>query len=264
VTEISPLPQATGPEASDPFQITTGVVAGPKRIGLYGEGGAGKTRLAAKAPNPVFLDLDGGSTEIDIARIANIADWSQLVALLRNGQLSSFRTIVIDTLTKGERLARQHLIAGGHKGKTITTIEEVGGGYGKGYVSLVEMMEELMSALETHVIGQGQNVIVIMHDTYGKNRDQVGEEYQQHMPALYHGPTQSVRNRWIEWFSTVAFLSKDIMTQDKQAVINPDSRTVYVDGTGGYYAKCRMDNIPPSIVVPKGQDGGLWSMLGLQ
>ena len=54
----------------------------PIRILVYGEGGRGKSSFAAEAPEAIFLDLEEGTHELNIARSPSpkvgdtLAPWS--------------------------------------------------------------------------------------------------------------------------------------------------------------------------------------------
>ena len=52
------------------LNIVTGVEKTPfKKICIYGAEGVGKSSLAAKMPNPLFLDTEGGTTRLNVRRI---------------------------------------------------------------------------------------------------------------------------------------------------------------------------------------------------
>ena len=51
---------------------------------IYGGPGIGKTTLAASAPDPVFLDLEHGTRQIDVARTGEIDTWDHLLAPARH------------------------------------------------------------------------------------------------------------------------------------------------------------------------------------
>jgi hypothetical protein len=57
---------AAAPKAR--FAVTTGRRARPFWVHLYGPEGVGKTSFAADAPAPVFIDIEGGTFEKDVAR----------------------------------------------------------------------------------------------------------------------------------------------------------------------------------------------------
>ena len=51
------------------LNIVTGVEKTPLKICIYGAEGVGKSSLASKMPNPLFLDTEGGTTRLNVRRI---------------------------------------------------------------------------------------------------------------------------------------------------------------------------------------------------
>jgi hypothetical protein len=125
------------------LSITRGKVAAPQRVVIYGPEGIGKTSLAAQFPNPLFIDTEGSTTHMDVARTPTPTSWTMLLQMVseiqRNPQ--GFHTLVIDTADWAERMAIAHLCAK----HNCDGIE--GMGYGKGYVYLAEDFGRLLDAL---------------------------------------------------------------------------------------------------------------------
>ena len=51
------------------FTITTGKVETAKKVVIYGPEGIGKSTLAARFPQPLFIDTEGSTKELDVARL---------------------------------------------------------------------------------------------------------------------------------------------------------------------------------------------------
>ena len=79
--------------------LRRGRVTRPQKSAIYGPEGVGKTTLASQAPNPVFLDTEGGTDHLDVARLT-AEKWEDILAIIN--QLATepheFRTLVIDTI----------------------------------------------------------------------------------------------------------------------------------------------------------------------
>jgi phage nucleotide-binding protein len=75
---------------------------------IYGESGAGKTRLASNFPKTLFLDIDKGmssvTTPVDAMDIDNFDQLKSAYEYLKAGE-HSYETVVIDTLNEMQRLA---------------------------------------------------------------------------------------------------------------------------------------------------------------
>ena len=146
------------------LRIDTGVKHTPIKAGIYGAEGIGKTTLAAQMPDPLFLDLEGGSSRMDVRRITDIKSWEDLIhAILEVAANPGIcKTLVIDTADKAEQLCIDYVCRRYHQ----PSIE--GFGYGKGYTYTAEEWQRLMAACDA-VIAAGINVVIICH---GKMRKQ--------------------------------------------------------------------------------------------
>ena len=62
------------------LNILTGRIARPQKAVLFGPEGIGKSTLAAQFPAPVFLDTEGGTHHLDVARLPSPKSWADVVA----------------------------------------------------------------------------------------------------------------------------------------------------------------------------------------
>ena len=140
------------------YAITTGIQNTPVKTVLYGPEGIGKSSFAAQFPQPVFIDTEGGTKRLNVARLPAPTSWAMLldeVEEVRKGNVPC-RTLVIDTADWAERLCTEAVCA---KAK-VKGIEDFG--YGKGYTYLKEEFSRLLDALE-EVLNTGRHVVVLAH-----------------------------------------------------------------------------------------------------
>lgn len=140
------------------YTVTSGVQAAPVKTVLYGPEGIGKSTFASCFPNPVFIDTEGGTKRLNIARLPQPTSWAMLldeVDAVRKGSVPC-GTLVIDTADWAERLCIRAVCA---RAK-VNGIEDFG--YGKGYVYAKEEFARLLDALE-EVLNAGHNVVVLAH-----------------------------------------------------------------------------------------------------
>lgn len=140
------------------YSVTTGVQAAPVKTVLYGPEGIGKSTFASHFPDPVFIDTEGGTKRLNVARLPQPTSWAMLldeVAEVRKGSVPC-GTLVLDTADWAERLCIQAVCA---RAK-VSGIEDFG--YGKGYTYVKEEFAKLLDALE-EVLNAGHNVVVLAH-----------------------------------------------------------------------------------------------------
>ncbi len=140
------------------LNITSGKVSRAQRVVLYGSEGIGKTTLSASMPDPIVIDLEDGSTHLDVRRIANPGTWDSLLSLIDEIVQSAgiCKTVVIDTADKAEAMCIDHIC---NKFKKAG-LEDFG--YGKGYQYLAEEYARLLTACDK-LIAVGVNVVFIAH-----------------------------------------------------------------------------------------------------
>lgn len=140
------------------MDIITGKQMTPLKIVIYGPEGIGKSTFAARFPRPVFIDTEGSTKHMDVARTPRPASWAMLMEQVRyfRDHPGEFATLVIDTADWAEQLCITDLCARSKK----PGIEDFG--YGKGYIYLAEDFERLLNLLE-EVIEHGMNVVATAH-----------------------------------------------------------------------------------------------------
>ncbi len=140
------------------LNITSGRVARPQKLVLYGVEGIGKTSLAAQTPDPLFIDTEGGTAHLDVRRLQKPQSWQELVSLINEVAATPevCRTLVIDTADWAEQMAIDH-ICQKYKQPGLESF-----GYGKGYTFLAEEFSRMLAACDD-VILYGKNVVITAH-----------------------------------------------------------------------------------------------------
>lgn len=141
------------------IKIERGVSRGAARVVLYGTEGIGKSTLAAQFPNPVILDTEDGTRQIDCARV-RCSDWMTLQGAMVDlgGNAQGFETVVVDSVDWAERLALEHMLRKDGK----RSVEDYG--FGKGFVKLAEVMSAFLGMAD-NLIDRGLNVVFVGHST---------------------------------------------------------------------------------------------------
>jgi hypothetical protein len=137
------------------MKITKGKQQRAQRVVLYGVESVGKSTFAAQFPNPLFLDIEQGTSHLNVDR-CDIGSWKQLTDSLVEAKATDYQTIVIDSADWAERLCVEDLLASSKK----TSIEDFG--FGKGWVMVAERMSRMLASIDT-LIDAGKNVVLIAH-----------------------------------------------------------------------------------------------------
>lgn len=141
------------------MQITKGRQNVPYKVVIYGPEGIGKSTFAAQFPDPIFIDTEGSTARMDVARLPKPSSWVHLAEVVTYViQNKPCKTLVIDTADWAQQLAVGYVISSG--GEKIKSIEDFG--YGKGYTMLAEQFGKLLNKL-TEVCNAGINVVLTAH-----------------------------------------------------------------------------------------------------
>lgn len=138
------------------FEISSGKVATAQKVVIYGPEGVGKSTLAAAFPKPLFIDTEGSTNKMDVARFPKPTSWEMLKNEVREAPETGCKTLVIDTIDWAEKLCITS-ICDAHQKKGIEDF-----GYGKGYVFEREEFGKFLDLLQEIVDG-GVNVVLTAH-----------------------------------------------------------------------------------------------------
>lgn len=145
------------------MQIISGKIPTAKKVVVYGPEGIGKSTFASCFPDPLFIDTEGSTKEMDIKRLPAPTSWSMIKEevqyILANPCIC--KTLVVDTADWAESLCSESICDGSKK----TGIEDFG--YGKGYIYLAEEFGRLLNLLND-VVEKGINIVFTAHATMRK------------------------------------------------------------------------------------------------
>lgn len=196
------------------MQITKGKRARAQRVVIYGPEGIGKSSLAAQFPNPLFIDTEGSTDNMDVTRADKPTSWTMLmnhIAFVKSNP-TICQTLVIDTIDWAEALALQYICAQHNK----SGIEDFN--WGSGYTYLIEEIGRLLDRLQ-ELVELGINVVLTAHAQVKKftKPDELGG-YDRYELKLSNKKTETnVSAKVKEWADMVLFLNYKtfIVTDDK-------------------------------------------------
>lgn len=192
------------------MQIIKGKLPGAKKTVVYGPEGIGKSTFAARFPDPVFIDTEGSTKDMDVARLPEPSSWTMIL-----NQVSDVikapnvcKTLIVDTADWAETLCTTSVCTKNQK----SSIEDFG--YGKGYTYIQEEFGKLLNLL-TDVTKVGINVVLTAHAKMRKfeQPDEMGA-YDRWEMKLSKGVAPMVK----EWADMVLFCNYKTM------VVNVDGQ----------------------------------------
>jgi hypothetical protein len=225
------------------MKIKSGKQAKPRRILLYGIHGIGKSTWAAKAPRPIFLDLEDGLNDIACDKSERIEAFGGVIDsiswLVQNRH--DYQTVVIDTVDWLESLIWKAVC---QRNGNAPSIEKVGGGYGKGYIFALDEWNFLIRGLEALRTRRGMHAILLAHCQVEKFNDPETDTYDRYAPNLNKHASALLQ----EWADEVLFASrkKFIRKQDvgfnkeRTIAVGTDERYLQTQETAGVHAKNRL------------------------
>jgi len=138
----------------------------PVFMTIVGEGGLGKTTLAAQFPAPVFIRTEDGTQSIadrdDVALFDVVKSTEELMEQIQalGTQEHEFKTVVLDSVTQLATMIEGEIVELDGKAKSIN---QAMGGYGAGLKAAAEEHRKIRAALEWLMTQKGMNVVAIAH-----------------------------------------------------------------------------------------------------
>lgn len=215
--------------------ITKGKIVAPYRVLIHGVDGVGKSTFGADAPSPVFLGTEDGTEHLDVARFPAPQSWEDVIDAVRTltEDAGSYKTLVVDSLDWAEPLIWQHVCAK-HK---VATIEDVGGGYGKGYQAAIDEWRIFLATLERLQKEKAVNVVLIAHSFIKQFKNPQGDDFDRFVLKLNEKAAGLIR----EWCRGVYFANYETFAVKDKAKrvrgVSTGARLLYTQRTAAYDAK---------------------------
>lgn len=240
------------------MKISSGKIARPLRVVIYGPEGIGKSTLAAGAPSPLFLDTERGSGHLDVKRVsinsfADLKDALETVVGLVKTKAFEYKSLVLDTADNLWRLCADHVCAVGKK----NSIEDFG--YGKGYGMAFDTFRDVLHALD-FINRHGVWIVVVSHAMVEKIAPPDAAEYSKYCIKV-SAPTkqaQVAREYLKEWCDCLLFAHYEVTvnTEQKRAMGGAE-RILSTSSHPAWEAKNRV-GLPEHLPMVAGCLDALW------
>ena len=230
------------------------ITRGPKktaiRVGIYGTEGVGKSTFASKFPGPVFIDTEGSTNHMDVARFdppKTLEDVKNQIQYTIDNP-DGIGTLVIDTVDWLEKL----IFAAVCDEKHLKNMEDMG--YGKAYVLAKQKMQELLELLDK-VIAAGVHVVLVCHSFIRKFElpDEMGS-YDRYMLKLNEKNIAPLVKEWVDMLLFVNYRTDVITDADGKTKKGKggQKRIMYANHNACWDAKNRF-NLPDEMPFDYGQ-----------
>lgn len=221
------------------MEITRGVQKGAQRVCIYGPEGIGKTTLAAQFPNPLFIDTEGSTRHLDVARLPDPTSAAQLMQELNwiaDQKTPPCKTVVIDTADWAEKLIKTAVM----DRLQIQSMEQMG--YGKAYVYVWEDFGRILSVCD-RIIRRGINVVFTAHAALRKfeQPEEMGA-YDRWELKLQNSAKSNICAMLKEWSDLILFCNYEIhtyKTEDDKVKASGGQRVMYTSHHPSWDAKNR-------------------------
>ena len=220
------------------MQITRGRKARAQKVVIYGPEGIGKSTFAAQFPEPVFIDTEGSTDNMDVARMDKPTSWTMLkneIAFIKANS-DTCKTLVIDTIDWAEQLAVSYVCSQHQK----NGIEDFG--WGKGYTYVQEEIGRLLNSL-SELVDIGINVVLTAHAQIKKfeQPDEMGayDRYELKLGQKTSSKTAPLVKEWADMVLFANYKTFIMTTDDGKKKAQGGERVIYTNHRPAWDAKNR-------------------------
>ena len=220
------------------MQITRGKRARAQKVVIYGPEGIGKSSFASQFPDPVFIDTEGSTDNMDVARLDKPTSWTMLVneIVFIKANPTECKTLIVDTVDWAEQLAVAHVCS--QHGKQ--GIEDFG--WGKGYTYVQEEMGRFLNAL-SDLVDMGINVVLTAHAQIKKfeQPDEMGsyDRYELKLGQKTGSKTAPLVKEWADMVLFANYKTLVMTTDNGKKKAQGGERVMYTNHRPAWDAKNR-------------------------
>ena len=218
--------------------VITGIKSGlALKIVLHGSSGIGKSTYGSQFPDPIFFDLEGSLTNIDVPhfdmRNKTFDECMDGLRLLLKDH--SYKTLVLDTVDWMETKVHEQVC----QKMGVPNISDPE--YGRGYSHALTLWKEFLDACEIIKERKGMNIVLLAHSKQGQISDPMYGTYNRHTLKCRDKVSELI----VEWADIVLFAEMKVFLDEKKSgfskttVAHGGQRVVHTQGKPAFVAKCR-------------------------
>ena len=198
------------------IEVITGKQKKKVRAVIYGPEGIGKSTMASQFPKPLFIDIEGGTHALDVARVQTPKSWAGLMQMLDSfatGQApAGYQTLVIDTADWSEKMLKEAIC----QEAGVAALGDVA--YGTLYQKLGAKWGKFLDVLA--LIAERMHVVLLAHSQL--SHCEIPEEsgsFDRYELKLNQSFKVNTAGMTKEWASMVLFLNYEVI------VVETDGKT---------------------------------------
>lgn len=214
----------------------------PPKVVIYGPEGIGKTTLASKFPQPIFIDFEGGSSRMDVDRIPRPGSLAELKAILDELQKdhADYKTLVLDTADWLEQLVINHVCAD----RKVKALGEVA--YGQGYNLVADVFAQLLDRLAQFQAATGMGVLFCAHAIQRKVDNPEQMSTYDHWELKLSKKACPLLKEWCDFLLFYKYETDLVKDGEKTRAVSQE-RVICSGHTAWYDAKSRDASLKPTI-----------------
>lgn len=196
------------------MEIIRGKIPCAKKVVIYGPEGIGKSTFASQFPDPVFIDTEGSTNSMDVARLPKASSWQMILQQVDYVRTHPevCKTLVIDTIDWAEAMCIQH-ICDKHRKNGIEDF-----GYGNGYVYVKEELGRFLNKL-SEVVEANINVVLTAHAQIRKfeQPDELGayDRWELKLGKKTSSQTSPLIKEWADMLLFANYKTFSVAVDDK-------------------------------------------------
>jgi len=193
---------------------------------------------AAQIPGVIFIDTEGGLSEINCVRFPQALSFNEVMDQLKelSTEKHEYGAVAIDSCDWLERLVWEEIC----RDYGVNSIEKAAGGYGKGYIEAANRFRRMMEILDTLRMERNMAIILIAHAKVEPFNDPENGVYDRHSPRLH----KHVNALLTEWSDAVLFATRRIAIQNANV---GDGKVAKGVGTNGGERILRCEGGPACV-----------------
>jgi hypothetical protein len=214
----------------------------PPRIAIYGPPGVGKTTFAAGAGKGcIFVPTEEGADVVGIDRFPLATSVGDVLAALDDllKDKHDYTVVCIDSLDWLENLVWEQACTDAN----VKSIEDIGGGYGKGYIAALSYHRTMLGKLTQLRRERGMACVLLAHSQVKRFEDPTTEAFDRFEIKL-HRRAADLYTEFVDLlgFANVRMTTKETTSsfgQKKVKAVGSGERVLRVASRPNFVAKTR-------------------------